>query len=58
MSIIIAIIVNSRIWDMTYDLGDAATWEFFFPNVDKPLLVLPGEEPSVMEQDDREEAEV
>ena len=31
---------------MTYDLGDATRWEFFFPNVDKPLLVVPGEESS------------
>lgn len=29
---------------MSYDLGDAAIWEFFFPNVDKPLLVIPGED--------------
>ena len=42
---------------MTYDLGDAATWEFFFPNVDKPLLVLPGEDPSLIEPEE-EEAEV
>ncbi|KAL5464124.1 hypothetical protein EMCRGX_G033091 [Ephydatia muelleri] len=30
--------------DLIYDLGDAAKWEYFFPNVDKPLLVIPGEE--------------
>ena len=29
---------------MQYDLGDATKWEFFFPNVEKPLLVVPGEE--------------
>ena len=39
---------------MTYDLGDGATWEPFFPNVDKPLLVLPGEEPSVVPDDSEE----
>ena len=26
---------------MVYDLGDATKWEYFFPNVEKPLLVLP-----------------
>ena len=36
---------------MTYDLGDAAKWEFFFPNVDKPLLVIPGEDLPVKEED-------
>lgn len=29
---------------LEYDLGDATKWEFFFPNVEKPLLVVPGEE--------------
>ena len=29
---------------MVYDLGDASKWEFFFPNVEKPLLVIPGED--------------
>ena len=29
---------------LQYDLGDATKWEFFFPNVEKPLLVVPGEE--------------
>ena len=39
---------------MTFDLGDATRWEFFFPSVDRPLLVVPedsyaalGEEPKV-----------
>ncbi len=40
--------------DMTYDLGDGATWEPYFPNVDKPLLVLPGEDPSVIAEDSDE----
>lgn len=26
---------------MSYDLGDAAKWEFIFPILDKPLLDLP-----------------
>ena len=33
-----------NIQDLSYDLGDAAKWEFFFPNVDRPLLVIPGED--------------
>ena len=32
---------------MVYDLGDAAKWEFFFPNVERALLVLPGEAPPI-----------
>jgi len=39
---------------VTYDLGDGATWEPFFPSMDKPLLVLPGEEPSVVPDDSEE----
>lgn len=39
---------------MFYDLGDATQWEFFFPNVDKPLLVVPGEEPRLDDQDEEE----
>ena len=27
--------------NMVYDLGDATKWEFFFPNVEQPLLVVP-----------------
>ena len=27
---------------LQYDLGDATKWEFFFPNVERPLLVVPG----------------
>ena len=27
---------------LQYDLGDATRWEFFFPNVERPLLVVPG----------------
>ena len=26
-----------------FDLGDATKWEFFFPSVDQPLLVVPEE---------------
>ncbi len=36
---------------MSYDLGDAAVWEFFFPNVDKPLLVIPGEDLYIRHED-------
>ena len=36
---------------MSYDLGDAAIWEFFFPNVEKPLLVLPGDETIIQHED-------
>jgi hypothetical protein len=41
-----------------YDLGDAVQWEFFFPNVDKPLLVVPGDEPKLDEPEDEENLEV
>ena len=41
-----------------YDLGDAIRWEFFFPNVDKPLLVVPGDEPKLDEIEDEENLEV
>lgn len=43
---------------MMYDLGDATQWEFFFPNVDKPLLVVPGEEPKLDQEEDEDELEV
>ena len=26
---------------MVYDLGDSTKWEYFFPNVDKPMLIIP-----------------
>lgn len=26
---------------LVYDLGDSSRWEYFFPNVDKPLLIVP-----------------
>ena len=42
---------------MFYDLGDATQWEFFFPNIDKPLLVVPGEE-SKFDHDQDEDNEV
>ena len=41
---------------MQYDLGDATKWEFFFPNVEKPLLVVPGEE--IEEGEEGEEEKV
>lgn len=45
--------------NMVYDLGDATLWEFFFPNVDKPLLVVPGEEPKMdQEEEDQDDLEV
>lgn len=27
--------------NLVYDLGDSSKWEYFFPNVDKPLLIVP-----------------
>jgi hypothetical protein len=30
--------------DMIYDLGDSTKWEYFFPNIDKPVLLLPEDE--------------
>jgi len=34
-------------------------WEFFFPNIEKPLLVVPpGEEPTVADDDDYDEEKV
>ena len=42
---------------LSYDLGDAAIWEFFFPNVEKPLLVIPGEE-IILGDDESEEPKV
>ena len=44
--------------NLVYDLGDATRWEFFFPNVDKPLLVVPGDEPKLDETEDVENPEV
>ena len=44
--------------NLVYDLGDATKWEFFFPNVDKPLLVVPGDEPKLDEPEDEEDLEV
>ena len=31
----------SFLQNVVYDLGDSLKWEFFFPNVDKPLLLVP-----------------
>ena len=44
--------------NLVYDLGDATKWEFFFSNVDKPLLVVPGDEPKLDEPEDEEDLEV
>ena len=38
--------------NLVYDLGDAIRWEYFFPNVDKPLLVVPGEQIETLEDED------
>lgn len=27
--------------NLVYDLGDSSKWEYFFPTVDKPLLIVP-----------------
>ena len=35
---------------MVYDMGDATKWEYFFPNVEKPLLVLPDHHDSSREE--------
>lgn len=37
-------LLTSQLQGLSYDLGDAAVWEFFFPNIDKPMLVIPGED--------------
>jgi hypothetical protein len=39
---------------MTYDLGDAARWEFLFPTMDKPLLGLPAMDEGNLDLDDEE----
>ena len=38
--------------NLVYDLGDAARWEYFFPSIDKQLL-LPDEEMAL--EEDHEE---
>ena len=40
--------------DMTYDLGDAAKWEFLFPTMDKPLLGLPAMDEGNLDLDEDE----
>ena len=32
---------NLSLQNLVYDLGDSLKWEYFFPNVDKPMLMLP-----------------
>lgn len=39
---------------MSYDLGDAAKWEFLFPTSDKPVLELPSIEEGNLDLDDEE----
>ena len=39
---------------MTYDLGDAAKWEFLFPTLDKPLLGLPAVDEGNLDLDEEE----
>lgn len=39
---------------MSYDLGDAAKWEFLFPTSDKPLLALPAINEGSLDLDDDE----
>jgi len=41
---------------LSYDLGDAVKWEFFFPHIEKPLLVIPaGDEPQLAEDEDEDQ---
>jgi hypothetical protein len=40
--------------DMSYDLGDAAKWEFLFPTLDKPLLGLPAMDEGNLDLDEEE----
>ncbi len=40
--------------DMSYDLGDAAKWEFLFPTLDKPLLGLPPVDEGNLDLDEEE----
>ncbi len=35
---------SEGVGNLIYDLGDATQWEYFFPNVNKPRLLIPGEE--------------
>ena len=46
------VIVSLPSQNLMYDLGDATKWEFFFPSVDKPLLVVPGEEMEGITEED------
>lgn len=40
---------------LSYDLGDAIKWEFFFLNIEKPLLVVPpDDEPQLAEDEDED----
>jgi hypothetical protein len=48
------IIVSYCFQDMSYDLGDAAKWEFLFPTLDKPLLGLPAMDEGNLDLDEEE----
>lgn len=39
---------------MSYDLGDAAKWEFLFPTMDKPTLELPAMDEGNLDLDEDE----
>ena len=40
--------------NLSFDLGDAAKWEYMFVNTDKPLLALPSVNDDPLEVDDDE----
>ena len=48
---------SKGVMDMTYDLGDAAKWEFLFPTLDKPLLGLPAVDEGNLDLDEEEDEE-
>eukprot|EP00112_Aurelia_sp_Birch-Aquarium-sp1_P024025 Seg740.7 transcript_id=Seg740.7/GoldUCD/mRNA.D3Y31 product="Dynein regulatory complex subunit 7" protein_id=Seg740.7/GoldUCD/D3Y31 len=43
--------------NLSFDLGDAAKWEYMFVHMDKPLLALPSVNDDPLEVDDDEEEE-
>ena len=43
---------SDGVGSIVYDLGDATKWEYFFPNVEKPQLLIPGQEISKETMDD------
>ena len=46
--------VSACFQDMSYDLGDAAKWEFLFPTMDKPTLALPAMDEGNLDLDEDE----